>query len=150
MRRIDCSHSRILKMLPWSWFREYVYWSENRKSWSGKHSQASRMRAIDSLHKITLRKIILGQETQNFRFSLQYIHLFPWIRIKEAFSRFRNASNRFFAWNYSQKYNFEGEISNFFDFHFNTHIYFPESGSRKHFQALRMRAIDFSHDFTPI
>src|SRR6185312_5842245 len=35
------------------------------------------------------------------------------------------------------------------DFHFNTHIYFPESGSRKHFHASGMRAIDFSHDFTP-
>ena len=27
--------------------------------------------------------------------------------------------------------------------------YFPESGSRKHFQASRMRAIDFSHKITP-
>ena len=44
---------------------------------------------------------------------------------------------------------FEGEISKFFDFRFNTHIYFPESGSRKHFHASGMRAIDFSHDFTP-
>jgi hypothetical protein len=36
------------------------------------------------------------------------------------------------------------------DFRFNTHSYFPESGSRKHFHASGMRAIDFSHDFTPI
>jgi hypothetical protein len=27
-----------------------------------------------------------------------------------------------------------------FDFHFNAHFYFPESGSRKHFQDSRMRA----------
>ena len=43
-----------------------------------------------------------------------------------------------------QKYDFEGEISQFFDFRFNTHIYFPESGSRKHFHVSGMRAIDFS------
>jgi hypothetical protein len=48
-----------------------------------------------------------------------------------------------------QKYDFEGEISKFFDFRFNTHIYFPESGSRKHFYASGMRAIDFSHKITP-
>jgi hypothetical protein len=35
------------------------------------------------------------------------------------------------------------------DFRFNTHSYFPESGSRKRFQASRMRAIDFSHEITP-
>ena len=35
-------------------------------------------------------------------------------------------------------------------FRFNTHSYFPESESRKHFQDLGMRAIDFSHNFTPI
>jgi hypothetical protein len=36
------------------------------------------------------------------------------------------------------------------DFRFNTQSYFPESGSRKHFHAPGMRAMDFSHDFTPI
>ena len=41
------------------------------------------------------------------------------------------------------EYDFEGEISKFFDFRFNTHIYFPESGLRKHFCAYVMRAIDF-------
>src|SRR6185437_16665412 len=30
-----------------------------------------------------------------------------------------------------------------FDFRFNTHIYFPESGSRKRFHASEIRAIDF-------
>ena len=35
-----------------------------------------------------------------FRFSLQYTHHLPWIRVKEAFSRFGNARNRFFAWFY--------------------------------------------------
>jgi hypothetical protein len=35
------------------------------------------------------------------------------------------------------------------DFRFNTHSYFPESGSRKHFQASEMRAIDSSHEITP-
>ena len=37
-----------------------------------------------------------------------------------------------------------------FLFSLNTHIYFPESGSRKHFHASGMRAIDFSHNFTLI
>jgi hypothetical protein len=36
-----------------------------------------------------------------------------------------------------------------FNFRFNTHIYFPESGSRKHFYASEMRAIDFLHKITP-
>src|SRR3569833_2820180 len=36
-----------------------------------------------------------------------------------------------------------------FDFRFNTPTPFPESGSRKHFYALGMRGIDFSHKITP-
>ena len=47
-----------------------------------------------------------------------------------------------------QKYDFEGEILKNFDFLFNIHTYFPESGSRKHFHASEMRAIDFSHKIT--
>ena len=39
-----------------------------------------------------------GRNFKIFRFSLQYTHLFPWIRVKEAFSLFGNAWNRFFAW----------------------------------------------------
>src|SRR3569833_814013 len=35
------------------------------------------------------------------------------------------------------------------DFRFNTHIYFPESGSRKRFQGSGMRAIDSPHKITP-
>jgi hypothetical protein len=41
-----------------------------------------------------------GRNFKIFLFSLQYKHLFPWIRVKEAFSRFGNARNRFFAWFY--------------------------------------------------
>jgi hypothetical protein len=41
-----------------------------------------------------------GRNFKFFRFSLQYTHLFPWIRVKEAFSSFENALNRFFAWFY--------------------------------------------------
>jgi hypothetical protein len=55
------------------------------------------MRAIDSLHEITPKNMILREKFQNF-----------------------------------------------------TYIYFPESGSRKHFHASGMRAIDFSHKITPI
>ena len=36
-----------------------------------------------------------------------------------------------------------------FDFRFNTPTIFPESGSRKHFHASGVRAIDFSH-FLPL
>src|SRR6185437_4890582 len=35
------------------------------------------------------------------------------------------------------------------DFRFNTHSYFPESGSRKRFHASGMRAIDSPHEITP-
>src|SRR4051794_37798764 len=35
------------------------------------------------------------------------------------------------------------------NFRFNTHSYFPESGSGKRFQASRMRAIDSPHEITP-
>ena len=59
------------------------------------------MRAIDSPHKITPRKMILRQETQNFSI---------------------------FA---------------------SIHIYFPESGSGKHFQASGMHTIDSPHEITP-
>jgi hypothetical protein len=34
-------------------------------------------------------------------------------------------------------------------FAFSKTQFFPESGSRKHFRASAMRAIDVSHDFTP-
>ena len=104
---------------------------------------------IDLSHKITLRTMILEEKSKIFIFSLQYTLLFPWIRAREAFSSSGNARNRFPAWNYPQKYDFEGEISKFFDFRFNTHIYFPESGSRKRFQGSGMRAIDFSQKITP-
>ena len=63
MRKIDCAHSRSLKMLPWHWFNEIR------------------------------------------------VCFFP---LKISY------------------------------FRFNTHSYFPESGSRKHFQASGMRVIDFS------
>src|SRR5687768_11458691 len=36
-----------------------------------------------------------------------------------------------------------------FDFRFNTPTPFPESGSRKRFHILAVRAIDFSHKITP-
>ena len=65
--------------------------------WSRMHFDASGMRWIDFSYKITLRTMILEEKSKTFIFSLQYTHLFPWIRIKEAFSRFGNARNRFFA-----------------------------------------------------
>jgi len=38
-----------------------------------------------------------GGKSNFFRFSLQYTHPIPWIRVKEAFSRFGNTRNRFLA-----------------------------------------------------
>jgi hypothetical protein len=107
----------------------------------------NRLCALPNLENASLT-LIQGNKSVYWRKSNMYY--FPWIRVKEAFSCFGNARNRFFAWNYPQKYDFEEEIWKFFDFRFNTHIYFPESGSMKHFHASGMFAIDFYHDFTPI
>jgi hypothetical protein len=118
MWKINCAHSRILKMLPWLWFREirvcieakiqYVqnhknplFWPTNfPESGSGKRLQARE--CVQSIPRMKLPQEIWfwGRNFKIFRFSLQYIHLFPWIRIKEAFSLFGNAHNRFFAWIY--------------------------------------------------
>ena len=137
MQKIDCAHSRSVKMLHWSWFREIdvrieakieKFWNFSLKiiflgviscgesiaripeAWKGfsapdsgkwvfllKRKYASGMRWIDFSHKITLRTMILEEKSKIFIFSLQCTHLFPWIRVKEAFSRFGNARNRFFA-----------------------------------------------------
>ena len=98
MRWIDFSHKITLRTMILEEKSQIFASIQNThfpESGSGKHSQASRMRATDSPHKTIFRKMILGQETQNFLFSLQYTHLFPWIRVKEAFSSFGNARNRF-------------------------------------------------------
>ena len=132
-----------------------VYWSENRictnfpASGSGKYFQASGMIAIDSPHKITLRKMILRQETQNVSIfaSIQtFISLnqgqgsiFKIRECAQSIPRIKLPSERWF-W---------GRNFKIFDFRFNTHIFFPESGSRKYFLASGMRAIDFSHKITP-
>jgi hypothetical protein len=69
---IHYAHSRILKVLPWAWFREKLGFkiAKNEEfrfknpifleSGSGKHFQGSEMRAIDSPHKIIHRGIIFG------------------------------------------------------------------------------------------
>ena len=132
-RRIDCAHSRSLKMLPWPWFREmsvFIYYvfgfpvgltSLQVRLKTGKFfllplfdfrfntpisslNQGQRSifkirKCAQSIPRIKLPPEIRfwGRNFKIFRFSLQYTHLFPWIRIKEAFPRFGNAHNRFFA-----------------------------------------------------
>ena len=74
MRGIDCAHSRTLKTLPWPWFRGKMAFEE--KSVFFRISQQLR------------KKIIFASKTQ----------FFSWIRVREAFSCFGNARNRFLAW----------------------------------------------------
>ena len=116
MRKIDCAHSRSVKMLPWPWFREIdVYWSENRKILKflpqNHISGGNFMRGIDCAHSRSLKTLSWTNSGKlvHVGFSLQYTLLFSWIRIKEAFSRFGNARNRFPAWNYPPEIWFWGK-----------------------------------------
>ena len=104
--------------------------------WSRMYFDASGMRWIDFSHKITLRTMILEENTKFSYFRFNKKHSFPWIRDRETFSSFGDALNRFSHTSISF-YVYENRFS--------THIYFPESGPRKHFHASGMRAIDFSH-----
>ena len=104
MRGIDCANSRTSKTIPWPWFREIDVCIEAK---------------IEKLWNFSLKIILLGVisceesiaripeawkrfpdsgKLVHVGFSFQYTLLFPWIRVKEAFSRFGNARNRFFAW----------------------------------------------------
>ena len=109
MWKIDCAHSRSLKMLPWPWFREIRVCIEEKifrfnthsyfpESGSRKQFDVSGMRWINFSHKITLRTMILEEKCKIFA-SIQNIH-------------------------------------------------FPKSGPRKHFQASGMRAINSPHKIT--
>ena len=120
-RKIDCAHSRSMKMFPWPWFREINVCIEAK---------------VENFWNFSLKIIFLGViscgesivripepwkrfldpgsgKLAHVGFLLQYTLWFPWIRVKEAFSRFGNARNRFSAWNYPQKYDFKGEIFRF-------------------------------------
>jgi len=119
-------------MLPWPWFREINVCIEEK---------------IEKFWNFSLKIIFLGviscgesiaripEAWKGFSvpdsgklvhvgFSLQYTHLFPWIRVKEAFSRFGNARNRFFAWFYPYigcfgKKNFFQRSHNYYPLPFN-------------------------------
>ena len=77
------------------------------------YRNASVMRWIDFLRKITLRTMILEENPKFSYFRFNKKHSFPWIRDRETFSSFGNMRNRSSAWNFPQKYDFEGEISKF-------------------------------------
>ena len=104
MRKIDCAHSRSVKMLPWPWFREIDVCIEAK---------------IEKFWNFSLKIIFLGVISCGESIA----------RIPKVWKGFSDPD--------SGKWVHVG-------FRFNTHSYFPESGSRKHFHALEMRAIDFS------
>ena len=66
MQRIDCAHSRSLRMLPWPWFSIFTSIHIFPESGSRKHFQDSGMRAIDSPHETTPRNMILREKFQIF------------------------------------------------------------------------------------
>ena len=124
-----------------------VYWSENRKILKflpqNHISGGNFMRGINCTHSRSLKTLHWFWFREiSACWIFASIHTLISLNHDQG-SIFRNALNRFPTWNYPQKYDFEGEIWKFFDFRFNTHIYFPESGSRKHFHVSGMRAIDF-------
>ena len=94
--------------------KKSVYWSENPKMFDfrfntpifflnqGQGNVFKLRECAQSIFRMKLPpEIWFWERNLNiFRFSLQYTHLFPWIRVKEAFSRFGNVRNRFFAWFY--------------------------------------------------
>ena len=94
--------------------------------------------------------MILEDKSKIVIFSLQYKTLISLNQGQGSVFKLRKCAQSIPRMKLPPEYDFEGEISKFFDIRFNTHIYFPESGSRKHVYVSGMRAIDFSHDFTPI
>ena len=122
MRKIDCAHSRSVKTLPWPWFREGGGCIEAKieKFWNFSLKiiflGGNFMRGIDCAHFRSVKMLPWPwfKEISTCWISFQYTLLFPWIRVKEAFSRFGNARNRFFAWFYpyigqKSRKNFFGE-----------------------------------------
>ena len=112
MRGIDCAHSQKLKTLPWSWFRGKIGFLKRKSNifgflWENRRFLCFSRRGIDCTHSRTLKTLpwpwfreeigVLKRKSENVWFSLQYTQPIPWIRVKEAFSRFENARNRFLA-----------------------------------------------------
>ena len=133
-RGIVCAYSRSVEMLPWPWFREIS------TGWAKK---------VDFCD-FWDTKIYFSKD--NFMFLGVILCGESIARIPEPWKCFPGPDSEkklgfwksILSMKLSQKYDSKGEISKFFDFRFNIHIYFPESGSRKHFHASRMRAIDSS------
>ena len=109
MRGIDCAYSQSLKTLTLiQGFKEMsTYWifALIHTLISLNQDQGSIFKLRECARSIPHMKLppeicFWERNFKIFRFLLQYTHLFPWIRVKEAFSRFGNARNRFFAWFY--------------------------------------------------
>ena len=105
MRRIDCAHSRSLERLLWPWFRGistcWIFALIHTLIFlnQGQESVFKLRERAQSILRMKLPPEIWFWERnfKIFRLSLQYTHLFPWIRTKKAFLRFSNARNPFFA-----------------------------------------------------
>jgi hypothetical protein len=150
------SNSRNLKMLPWSWFSESGCVLKRSSifaiihqflfdSGSGKHFQALKMRTIDSPHKFTPRKSFSGRKSKNFRFSLQYTHSDSLIQNHGSLFKFWDCAQPISRINLPPESHFQAENLKFPIFASIHTLRFPDSGSGKSFQALKMCTIDTPH-----
>ena len=112
------------------------------ESGSEKHFQASEMRAIDSPHKITPRKMILRQETQNFSI---FASIHTYISLNQgqgSIFKLRECAQSIFRLEITLKSRFLEENRKKISRWNALLLWF--SGSRLIFHASKMRAIDFS------
>ena len=105
-RGIDCAHSRTMKTLPWPWFREEIGVLKRKSNifgflWENRRFIGFSKREIDCAHSRTMKTLPWPWFRERIRIYVNKlifasIHRFlHWIRVKEAFSRFENAGNRF-------------------------------------------------------
>jgi hypothetical protein len=88
--------------------------------------------------------MILEGKSKICIFSLQYKTFISLNQGQGSIFKLRDCAQSVPRIKLPQKDDFEARNPKCFDFRFNTHIYFSESGSRKHFHVSGMRAIDFS------
>ena len=88
--------------------------------------------------------MILEEKSKNFIFSLQYKTLISLNQGQGSIFKIREYAQSILRVEKPKNRRFSHKNSKMFDFRFNTHIYFPESGPREHFHASGMRAINFS------
>ena len=84
--RIDGAHSRTVKTPPRPWFREGIDVLKRKLIYLRKESYINVVR-VDFYYKQMCSRV--------FYLLLKDFLVFPWIRVKEAFSRFGSERNRF-------------------------------------------------------